>query len=115
MPSLFILGDAMTKKWIVCGGNLIDGHEFYGQFGSHEQAQEWGQKNFDVTGFHIAVMHPILNIEKMTDGEWIAYREEKLHDYFASGKELVPDPECKQCDTHNDYVCFYCELHQIGE
>ena len=115
MPSLFILGDAMTEKWIVCSGNLLEGHEFYGQFSSHEQAQEWGQKNFDVSGFHIAKMRPILNIEKMTSSEWIAYREEKLHDYFASGKELVPNPKCKQCDTHNDYVCFYCELHQIGE
>jgi hypothetical protein len=55
------------------------------------------------------------DLEKMTDAEWIDYRREKLDAYCASGKELKPSPECKFCDTHNDYVCFFCELHQVGE
>jgi len=54
-------------------------------------------------------------IEEMDSAEWLAYRREKLDAYLASGKELKPSPECKFCDTHNDYVCFYCETFQLGE
>jgi hypothetical protein len=55
------------------------------------------------------------NLEDMTTDEWIEHRRQKLEAYHASGKELKPSPECKFCDTHNDYVCFYCETFQLGE
>lgn len=55
------------------------------------------------------------DLEKMTDAEWLAHRREKLDAYLALGKVLKTSPECKFCDTHNDYVCFYCELDQVGE
>ena len=55
------------------------------------------------------------DIDKMTSDEWIAYRRDKLDAYYASGKELKPDPECNYCDTHNDYVCFFCEVDKVGE
>ena len=57
----------------------------------------------------------MIDIVKMTDAEWIDYRREKLDAYLASGKELKPDPECSYCDTHNDYVCFFCEVAKVGE
>ena len=55
------------------------------------------------------------DIEAMTDAEWISYRRDLLDAFYATGKELKPNPECNQCDTHNDYVCFSCEIDQIGE
>ena len=54
-------------------------------------------------------------IDQMTSGEWLSYRADKLQSFYESGKELVPNPECKTCDVHNDYVCFDCEIEQIGE
>ena len=41
------------------------------------------------------------DIDKMTSDEWIAYRREKLDAYYASGKELKPDPECNYCDRES--------------
>jgi hypothetical protein len=57
----------------------------------------------------------MIDIEKMTHDEWIAHRRAKVDALYASGKSLVPDPDCSFCDAHNDYVCFYCELNQTGE
>jgi len=54
----------------------------------------------------------MIDIEKMTHDEWIAHRRAKVDALYASGKSLVPDPDCSFCDAHNDYVCFYCELEQ---
>jgi hypothetical protein len=54
-------------------------------------------------------------IDQMTTGEWLSYRADKLHEFYESGKKLIPDPECKTCDVINDYVCFDCEINQIGE
>jgi hypothetical protein len=54
-------------------------------------------------------------IENMSSGEWLSYRADKLTAFYELGKELIPDPECKQCDVFNDYVCFDCEVNQIGE
>jgi hypothetical protein len=54
-------------------------------------------------------------IEDMTTDEWIEYRRDKLDAFYASGKELKPNPECPMCDVHNDYVCFTCETFQLGE
>ena len=57
----------------------------------------------------------MIDIEKMSDGEWIDYRQQKLDAFLASGKELKINPDCNQCDPNNDYVCFYCEVFQVGE
>jgi len=54
-------------------------------------------------------------IDQMTGDEWLSYRADKLHAFHESGKELIPNPECKQCDVVNDYVCFDCEVKQTGE
>ena len=54
-------------------------------------------------------------IDQMTTGEWLSYRADKLQAFYESGKELIPNPKCKTCDIHNDYVCFDCEVEQIGE
>lgn len=54
-------------------------------------------------------------IDRMTTGQWLSYRADKLEAFYESGGELVPNPDCKQCDTINDYVCFDCEIEQIGE
>jgi hypothetical protein len=55
------------------------------------------------------------DIESMTTDEWLAYRRQKVEDFYAKGGELVPDPDCKTCDPDNDYVCFDHELIQTGE
>jgi hypothetical protein len=54
-------------------------------------------------------------IDQMTCDEWLSYRADKLQAFYESGKDLIPDPKCKQCDVVNDYVCFDCEVGQIGE
>jgi hypothetical protein len=48
-----------THKWIVCNGNVLDGHTFHGVFDSIEEAQAWGTDNFDVTGFFVVSLHPV--------------------------------------------------------
>jgi hypothetical protein len=57
----------------------------------------------------------MMDIEAMTDAEWIEYRRDLLDAFYATGKELKPNSNCSMCDTHNDYVCFACELDQTGE
>ena len=57
----------------------------------------------------------MIDIENMTDAEWIEYRRDLLDAFHASGKELKPNPKCQMCDADNDYVCFACELDQTGE
>lgn len=57
----------------------------------------------------------MIDIEKMTSDEWLAYRRQKVEDLYAKGGELKPDPKCKTCDVDNDYVCFDHELIQTGE
>lgn len=57
----------------------------------------------------------MIDIDKMTTDEWLSYRRDKLQAFYESGKDLVPNPECRQCDFINDYVCFDCELNQTGE
>lgn len=54
----------------------------------------------------------MIDIERMTIDEWFDYRQAKIDALYASGKNLVPDPDCGFCDAHNEYVCFYCELEQ---
>lgn len=55
------------------------------------------------------------DIESMTTDEWLAYRRQRLDDFYDQGFELKPNPECSTCDVHNDYVCFEHELFQLGE
>lgn len=57
----------------------------------------------------------MIDIDKMTDAEWIEYRRDKVDAHLASGKTLLPNPDCSYCDVHNDYVCFCCEVEQTGE
>jgi hypothetical protein len=64
---------------------------------------------FDSKGDHM------VDIDKMTSDEWLAYRRQKVADFYDKGFELKPDPECSTCDVHNDYVCFDHELIQTGE
>jgi len=57
----------------------------------------------------------MIDIDKMTTGEWLSYRADKLTDFYQTGGKLVPNCECPQCDAANDYVCFDCEIEQVGE
>ena len=54
-------------------------------------------------------------IDQMTTGQWLSYRADKLSAFYKTGGKLVPNCECKQCNVDNDYVCFDCEIEQIGE
>jgi hypothetical protein len=38
-------------KWIVCNGNLLEGHKFHGTFDTNEEACAWGEKNYNDSGF----------------------------------------------------------------
>lgn len=53
------------------------------------------------------------NIESMTTDQWLAYREQRIDNFYARGNELKPNPQCSNCDSENDYVCFGCELTQL--
>ena len=55
------------------------------------------------------------DIDAMTHDEWVNYREEKLDKHISTGNVLVPSGTCSTCDPHDDYVCFYCEVFQVGE
>lgn len=55
------------------------------------------------------------DIESMTSDQWLAFRRQKVDEFYAKGYELKPDPDCRVCDVHNDYVCFDHELLQIEE
>ena len=47
------LGHKM-KKYIVICGNLLEGFRFHGTFDTNEEACEWGEKNFNYSGFFTA-------------------------------------------------------------
>ena len=57
----------------------------------------------------------MVDIDKMTSYEWLNYREDLAEAHLAKGLPLVPNPECDQCDTINDYLCFECECSQIDK
>lgn len=57
----------------------------------------------------------MIDIDKMTTGEWLSYRADKLTAFYQTGGKLAPNCECPQCDAANDYVCFDCEIEQVGE
>jgi len=55
------------------------------------------------------------DIEKMTNDEWINYREELLKDYLSRGFVLVPNTECDMCDVHEGYTCLQDEIFQLQQ
>jgi hypothetical protein len=57
----------------------------------------------------------MIDIDKMTSNEWINYRLDLIDAHLAKGLPLKPNPECSACDVVNDYICFDCELHQVGD
>lgn len=57
----------------------------------------------------------MIDIDKMTSSEWISYRHDLIDQYYDAGNELIPNPECKQCDVPNDYICFECECQQLDK
>jgi hypothetical protein len=57
----------------------------------------------------------MIDIDKMTSNEWINYRLDLIDAHLAKGLPLNPNPDCNTCDVDNDYICFDCELHQVGE
>jgi len=57
----------------------------------------------------------MVHIDKMTNNQWINYRLDLIDQHLAKGLPLKPDPECKQCDVINDYICFNCECNQIDK
>jgi hypothetical protein len=98
------------KNDLLLSSNLIDFADDLWAIATKEKATEHRPQ--------VSLMDAVMErktIEEMDSAEWIAYRREKLDAYLASGKELKPTPACNFCDTHNDYVCFFCELHQVGE
>jgi hypothetical protein len=57
----------------------------------------------------------MLNIEKMSNHEWIDYRDSQLESFYRAGNVLVPRVWCSVCDVGDDYTCFECELSQLED
>jgi hypothetical protein len=57
----------------------------------------------------------MIDIEKMTNDEFIQYREDKLTEYLEKGFVLKPNIECPMCDEAEDYTCFECEIFQLQQ
>jgi len=55
----------------------------------------------------------MIDIEKMSNDDFINYRENLLNDYLNKGYKLIPNINCPMCDI--DYTCFQCEIYQIEE
>jgi hypothetical protein len=55
------------------------------------------------------------DIEKMTNDEWIDYREELLQEFLKKGGTLIPNPECCMCDAHEGYTCLEDEIFQLAQ
>jgi hypothetical protein len=55
----------------------------------------------------------MLNIEKMSNHEWIDYRDSQLESFYRAGNVLTPSLDCQMCDI--EYVCFTCELSQLED
>lgn len=60
-------------------------------------------------------MKTLVDIDKMTSSEWLAYRDDLIDSHYARGHRLIPNPECDTCDVPNDYICFDCECYQINQ
>jgi hypothetical protein len=57
----------------------------------------------------------MIDIEKMTNDEFITYRENLLNDYLKAGYKLIPNEYCPMCEVEENYTCFQCEIYQIEE
>jgi hypothetical protein len=57
----------------------------------------------------------MIDIEKMSNDEFIKYREKLLNKYLIAGHSLTSNIECSVCDNDNNYTCFQCEICQIDE
>jgi hypothetical protein len=57
----------------------------------------------------------MVNIENMTNDEWINYRENLLSDYVKAGYKLIPNEYCPMCEVEENYTCFECEIHQLND
>lgn len=55
----------------------------------------------------------MIDIEKMSNHEWIDYRDTQFEAFHRAGNELFPSKECAMCDVTNDYTCLECELAQL--
>jgi hypothetical protein len=53
------------------------------------------------------------DIDLMTSGQWINYREDLIEDFYSRGFVLNPIVDCITCDIDNDYICFDCECKQL--
>jgi hypothetical protein len=53
------------------------------------------------------------NIDKMTRGEWLIYRDDLLNDFIKRGNVLKPRINCRSCDPRDDYTCLICEIDQV--
>jgi hypothetical protein len=55
------------------------------------------------------------DVEKMTNDEFIEYREDLLKKYLAKGFVLTPNADCDMCDVHDGYTCFQDEIFQLQQ
>jgi hypothetical protein len=55
----------------------------------------------------------MIDIEKMSNHEWVDYRENQREAFFRAGNVLTPNINCSTCDISEEYVCFTCELSQL--
>ena len=55
------------------------------------------------------------DIDGMSSGEWLNYRDDLLEEFYRRGYVLKVNPACKDCDPINEYICFACECTQIEE
>ena len=53
------------------------------------------------------------DIELMTTGQWLNYREDLIEDFYSKGFILNPNVNCSTCDIDNYYICFECECNQL--
>jgi len=60
-------------------------------------------------------MRKFIDIESMSNDQWIAYREGLLADFLSKGHKLSPTIECPMCDPDNNYTCFECEIYQLAQ
>jgi hypothetical protein len=47
------------SKYIVCTGNVLDGHKFHGTFDNYDDAFHWSIQNFEVSGFYITEINAV--------------------------------------------------------
>jgi hypothetical protein len=47
------------SKYIVCTGNVLDGHKFHGTFDNYDDAFHWSIQNFEVSGFYITELNAV--------------------------------------------------------